>query len=114
MDRLSGGAERRSRDRYHLLFRSAASVLLLGCTGNIGGVEGQSSGHTGGTSSGSNDSKGDVAQACAAQKGALEIGVTKLRRLTRDQLGNTIRDLLAEDVNVGDTLAPDERIGPFD
>jgi hypothetical protein len=55
-----------------------------------------------------------MAAACAAANGVLNVGVTKVRRLTRDQFNNTVRDLLG--TNPGrpaDALAPDERIGPF-
>lgn len=55
----------------------------------------------------------ELAQACAEFNGVLNVGLTKLRRLTRDQLDNTVRDLLGVTGNPASALAPDERIGPF-
>ena len=53
------------------------------------------------------------ATACAASGGALNAGLTPLRRLTRDQFNNTVRDLIGATGTPGDALGPDERIGPF-
>ncbi|HWA71844.1 MAG TPA: DUF1592 domain-containing protein [Polyangiaceae bacterium] len=54
-----------------------------------------------------------TAEACAAAKGVLNAGLTKVRRLTRDQFNNTVRDLLLTSGTPADALAPDERMGPF-
>ncbi len=54
-----------------------------------------------------------VAQDCAASNGVLNAGLTPVRRLTRDELNNTVRDLLGATGTPADALAPDERIGPF-
>ncbi|WP_437314313.1 DUF1592 domain-containing protein [Sorangium sp. So ce385] len=51
--------------------------------------------------------------ACEANDGVLHVGLTRLRRLTRDQLNNAIRDLLGARGRPADALAPDERMGPF-
>jgi len=44
---------------------------------------------------------------------SVDAGLTKLRRLTREQLDRTIEDLLDIEAGARRTLAPDERIGPF-
>jgi hypothetical protein len=54
-----------------------------------------------------------VAEACAATNGVLNTGVTRLRRMTRTQLNNTIRDLVGVTGSPANGLAPDEHIGPF-
>src|SRR5690606_26358985 len=42
------------------------------------------------------------------------VGLSKMRRLTRTQLNNTLRDLLGVPGEPASVLVPDERIGPFD
>jgi hypothetical protein len=54
-----------------------------------------------------------LGDACARSGGGLNVGITKLRRLTRDQLDNTVRDLLNVTSRPAEALAPDERVGPF-
>jgi hypothetical protein len=54
-----------------------------------------------------------AALACAQSGGALNAGVTPLRRLTRDQYNNTVRDLIGATGRPADLLADDEKIGPF-
>jgi hypothetical protein len=54
-----------------------------------------------------------VAAACAALNGTLNTGVTRLRRITRSQFNNTVRDLLGASGTPADALVPDEHIGPF-
>ncbi len=44
----------------------------------------------------------------------LDVGLSKLRRLTRTQLNNTLRDLVGAQGEPAAMLVPDERIGPFD
>ena len=44
----------------------------------------------------------------------LDVGPTPLRRLTRSQYDNTIRDLLGIDTTEGQGLVSDEKAGPFD
>ena len=53
------------------------------------------------------------AMACAASNGALNAGLTPVRRLTRDQYNNTVRDLIGATGNPADALGLDEKIGPF-
>nr|PZN22898.1 MAG: cellulose-binding protein [Pseudomonadota bacterium] len=54
-----------------------------------------------------------MAQACAESNGVLNVGLTKLRRLTRDQLDNTVRDLLGVTGDPGFALGPEGRLRPF-
>src|SRR5262245_25257637 len=67
-------------------------------------------GGPGGTSGSLED---PVDQACAASQGALNAGLTPARRLTREELNNTLRDLLGATGRPADALAQDEKIGPF-
>src|SRR5262245_36464480 len=105
--------------RVHVALCSLA--LLGGCTGEVngtgagggassgnGGASGSSAGSSGksgkggssaGGASGSSGSSGsagvggNVDDLCAANMGELKVGRTRLRRLTRAQLNNTLRDL---------------------
>lgn len=103
---------------------------LPGCVGEIGGASGAGgagsgdpNAGTGGTAGGTGGSKPlghdrpAVIAACEAKGGDLDVGLTKLRRLTRDQLNNTLRDLssglFGVEENWAQTLAPDELVGPF-
>jgi hypothetical protein len=54
-----------------------------------------------------------IEQACDERSGSVSLGLTKLRRLTRPQLDNTLRDLLSVTSNPSAGLSPDERMGPF-
>jgi hypothetical protein len=58
---------------------------------------------------GGSDDDGDAAEQCAAPS----VGVSPLRRLTRSQYDNTIRDLLGITGNPSEKLAPDEKVGAF-
>ncbi len=51
---------------------------------------------------------------CEARKDQLTMGLTKMRRLTKRQVNNTLRDLLGVTSNPASGLAPDERLGPFE
>src|SRR5258708_6249553 len=42
-----------------------------------------------------------------------QVGVAPLRRLTRSQYNNTVRDLLGLDTNPAGDFTPDEKVGPF-
>ena len=109
---------------------SARALFLLagavGCQGAIGGHTGSTgqggssisgvagSGNTGITGIGGGGGTVDpVVAACMSSNGALNAGLTPARRLTRDQLNNTVRDLLGATGTPADALAPDEKIGPF-
>jgi len=54
-----------------------------------------------------------LAEACAAKNGALDVGLTRVRRLTRDQFDNTVADLMGASGKPADAIAPDEKVGPF-
>lgn len=54
-----------------------------------------------------------VDELCAAQGDELRVGRTLLRRMTRTQYDNTVRDLIGVDTNPSALLAPDETVGPF-
>src|SRR6187397_1799453 len=54
-----------------------------------------------------------IAQACAEKNGAIDIGRTRLRRITRDQYNNTTAALLGSSGEPATAIAADERIGPF-
>ncbi|MEO5768108.1 MAG: DUF1592 domain-containing protein [Polyangia bacterium] len=54
-----------------------------------------------------------LAAACAQSGGVLNAGLTPVRRLTRDQFNNTVRDLLGSSGTPADMLSDDEKIGPF-
>src|SRR5688572_4431053 len=56
----------------------------------------------------------ELEAACAARAGELSMGLSKLRRLTRRQLDNTLADLLGVQSSPASGLAPDERLGPFE
>jgi hypothetical protein len=112
--------------------RSAGFALFVafaaGCSGVIGDPAGGSAtsggptgagGSTGVSGSptngagGSGVSQDPFAAACAMSNGALNAGVTPLRRLTRDQYDNTLRDLIGATGRSSQNLADDEKIGPF-
>jgi hypothetical protein len=83
----------------------SSGAASAGGVGNVAGATG-SSGNTG--------VPPDITAAnCTAAKGVLNAGLTKVRRLTRDQFNNTVRDLLLTTGTPADALAPDERMGPF-
>ncbi len=81
-----------------------------GSTGGAGQLTGVAGG---GGGRGVDPGVDPVSAACAASNGALNAGLTPLRRLTRDQFNNTVNDLLKTTGTPGDRLALDERIGPF-
>lgn len=54
-----------------------------------------------------------IARACAAKNGVVDVGLTRLRRLTRDQYNNTTNDLLDASGEPATGIAADERVGPF-
>jgi hypothetical protein len=54
-----------------------------------------------------------TAAACAQSGGVLNAGLTPLRRLTREQYNNTVRDLIGATGSPADSFSDDEKIGPF-
>jgi len=88
-------------------------------SGTSGGTtSGTSGGTTGGSSGGASNGPpltdpDALAEACAAKNGALDVGLTRVRRLTRDQFNNTVADLVGASGEPANAIAPDEKIGPF-
>lgn len=99
------------RLRLHLFLTASllasAGLGSMGCTGDIGPVDGTPDPlvppptGTGGT----------TVSACVP--GPPSVGVAPLRRLTRSQYNNTIRDLLGIATNPAATFSQDEKVGPF-
>jgi hypothetical protein len=59
------------------------------------------------------NTRDEVRESCDPAQ-VLDLGVTKLRRLTKTQLNNSLRDLFGTGaVTYADGLAPDETVGPF-
>ena len=85
----------------------------LGPDGTPPGAGGITSGGTGGSTAVPTDPD-ELVEACEARSGQLTLGLTKLRRLTRRQLDNTLADLVGSTSEPAQALAPDEKIGPFD
>ncbi|HEX6765099.1 MAG TPA: DUF1587 domain-containing protein, partial [Polyangiaceae bacterium] len=85
-----------------------------GTTGKGGGsgTTGKGGTSSGGTS-GSSGVGGTPEDVCAQNMGVLKVGRTRLRRLTRSELNNTLRDLVGATGNPAAAIAPDEQIGPF-
>jgi uncharacterized protein DUF1592/uncharacterized protein DUF1588/uncharacterized protein DUF1595/uncharacterized protein DUF1585/uncharacterized protein DUF1587 len=101
-------------------------VILLGCQGVIGnssqqagsggsGVVGGPGGAGAGTGTGGTPpiTTTTVSTLCAQMQGSVHAGRTPLRRLTRSQIDNTLRDLVGASGSPASVLAPDEHIGPF-
>ena len=94
-----------------------AAMGAIACAGCYSGVsEVSADGATDGAGPGADDGdgdggsdEGDAAEQCAAPSA----GVQPLRRLTRSQYDNTIRDLLGITGNPSEQLAPDEKVGAF-
>lgn len=121
-----------TKKRLESLALGSCIFGLVACTANLegGGVDTQGSGGlgqsgglpgTGGDAPGSGGSPTSVptdpdelAEACNARSGQLTLGLTKLRRMTRRQLDQTVLDLVGMNSSPGQALAPDEKIGPFD
>jgi hypothetical protein len=95
----------------------AAAAAGSGGSGNTAGSSGSGAATTGGSSSagtsGSSGAGGSVEDLCARTMGQTNVGRTRLRRLTRTELNNTLRDLVGETGNPAGAVAPDEQIGPF-
>lgn len=84
--------------------------LGQGCTGELGAEGAARPG--GGAASGGTTGEGPRIEDCGSAAG-FDAGLTKLRRLTRQQVDNTIRDLFGVEAEAERTLSPDERMGPF-
>jgi len=92
-------------------------AAAVGCTGTIAGepegaradVPGETAGPTGATST-TTTTPGAAAR-CST---AFAVGPAPVRRLTRVEYNNTIRDLLGDSSTPADQFSPDGRMGPFD
>lgn len=111
--------------------RSGAALLALaalGCSSSVGGgmpekeiAPGLNNGSNAGPGAdptaipggGGGSAVGAPAIDCSAVT-TPQVGLTKLRRLTRTEFNHTVRDLLGIDTSPADLISPDERIGPFD
>jgi hypothetical protein len=92
---------------------SGASGGAAGTGTNKGGANTGGTGASTGGISGTSGVGGSVEDICAQNMGVLKVGRTRLRRLTRSQLDNTLRDLVGATGNPAGSIAPDEQIGPF-
>jgi hypothetical protein len=108
-----------------------AALFLLSCQGVIGGGSSKAGGGgsvgagmggagtvgAGGGPTGAGGGLGGsttTSSLCTPQMAAsVHVGRTPLRRLTRSQLDNTLRDLVGATGNPAGVLAADEHIGPF-
>ncbi len=102
-----------------------ASLLLLAAGGcREGSGQGSDPGTTSGTDDGGTDTGGtasdDTADGTDSDTGEpmaacpeVTVGATPLRRLTRAQYANAVRDLLGVTADT-DVLGGDEKVGPFD
>ncbi|HEV8244358.1 MAG TPA: DUF1592 domain-containing protein, partial [Polyangiaceae bacterium] len=96
-----------------------ACAALAACQGSVSGGagdgnDGVSGGNEPTTDGATTETPGEKAAAlCAESQGTLLIGRTRLRRLTRIEFNNTVRDLLDIAGEPASVISPDERIGPF-
>jgi hypothetical protein len=98
--------------------KGGSSSAGNGGSGAAPGKGGSGSAGAGGTGNsthgGSAGGTNPTEEECANQTGdALRVGRTRLRRLTRTELDNTVRDLLDVTDNPSSALTPDEQVGPF-
>ncbi|MEJ7727951.1 MAG: DUF1592 domain-containing protein [Polyangiaceae bacterium] len=87
------------------------SAIAAACTGNIGDrLPGP--GGVGGPGPGGGPDDKDPQAECAGAK--LDVGASPMRRLTRVEYDNTVRDLLGDLTAPARDFAPDEKAGGFD
>jgi len=80
------------------------AITLIGCNGTIGEAP-----HGGGP-----ETEPTLRDPAALQCTGIEVGRSSLRRLTRDEYANTVRDLLGADgASAVTSLASDEKLGAF-
>jgi hypothetical protein len=85
-----------------------STLGVLGSAGCYTGVPGRAGGIAG---DGEDDADEDAEEAGLCSSAS--VGVSRLRRLTRSQYDNTIRDLLGITGNPAAQIAPDEKVGAF-
>jgi hypothetical protein len=93
--------------------RSGSGSFDEGSGAGSGSGSGASGGVSGGSGGGLGSTPEEIEAACEAIRGKLDVGLTRLRRLTRVELDNTVRTLFGIEAGAVETIAPDERIGPF-
>lgn len=87
-----------------------AGWLLAGC---YSGVDSDAEGQDGGgTGEGADDGADDGPTPEPPEAGG--VGIAGLRRLSRDELDNTLRDLVGDDTRPATTHLPEDAIDPFD
>ena len=104
---------------HQLLLRSALVAIgcvAAACTGSIVEPDGDGSGPggPGTTGSGKKPGSGMNAQALCKDASVPNVGSIPLRRLTRSEYNNTVRDLLGDASAPASGFAPDEAVGGFD
>jgi hypothetical protein len=108
----------------YLPIHALAGIFLLGCTGDLlGSADGRNpeGGGPGHPTTNPDATPGDVPvdrevveELCAERQGAVDVGLSRLRRLTREELDNTLRDLFAIPSEARTSaLSADEKMGPF-
>lgn len=90
-----------------------AALGLASCQGVLGGMGSGDGGTEIAGESGNGPLGKNVEQLCAETGDTLRVGRTLLRRMTRQQFDNTVRDLLNVTGRPSAALSPDARIGPF-
>src|SRR5947207_8557505 len=116
--------DRASSSRFWWIFPSClpASMLALACTGEIG--EGSRSAGRSGTGSSNAETPGSTTgpdTAVGAAEGFVctdsakgKVGESPLRRLTRVEYDNTVRDLLGDTTGLGQSFVSDGVLGGFE
>lgn len=91
-----------------------ASLLLSACTGHLTGVDGTADGSDApGLTGGSGGMSTSTPMGDDVDCGKTRVGVAPLRRLTREQYDNSIRDLLGIDGQPSTALSSDEKLAAF-
>src|SRR5688572_15799801 len=84
---------------------------LVGCyRGGDGGGDGTGDGTGGSGDESAGASDGETPE--APELGG--VGISGVRRLSRDEYDNTVRDLLGDDTRPGTQMLPEDVIDPFD
>lgn len=112
---------RRSPISARALIASALALAASACgDGELSSLPGSAAPATEGSAGSSPNGNGSSTNGapaapvdCSAGAPA-HVGLTRLRRLTRTELNNTVRDLLGIDTDPAAAISPDERVGPFD
>ncbi len=88
-----------------------ACAALSGCTGELGAPP---PGEEDPGKTGPDDKENELptVEECAEVQEIL-VGLTPLRRMTRLQYNNTVRDLFGIENDPAEALSPDEKVGPF-